>query len=149
MLKTISSVILAYLVMFAVVFVGLTAAYLAMGADGAFEPGVYDVTTLWLGVMFVVSLGAAIAGGKVCVFIAKNSKAVFGLAGLVLILGLLSAVPALTASGGEVKPRTRDVPNLEAMMKAKQPAWVALLLPVIGVAGVLAGGRMKPGKPAA
>ncbi len=147
MLKNIGSVILGYLVMFVVVFVGLTAAYLAMGADRAFKPGVYDVTGLWLAVMFAVSLGAAFAGGKVCALIAKNAKAVFGLAGLVLILGLLSAVPALTAAGAETKPRTGDVPNLEAMMKAKQPAWVALLLPVIGIAGVLVGGRMKPGKP--
>jgi hypothetical protein len=149
MLKIIGSVILGYVVMFVVVFAGLTAAYLAMGADRAFKPGVYDVTGMWLGVMFGGSIGAAFAGGKACALIAKNSKAVLGLAGLVLVLGLLSAIPALTASNAETKPRTGGVPNLEAMMNAKQPAWVALLLPVIGVAGVLVGGRMKPGKPAA
>jgi hypothetical protein len=149
MLRTIGSVILGYLVMFIVVFSGLTAAYLAMGADRAFQPGVYKVTAIWLVVMFAISILAAFAGGKVCALVAKSGKAVFGLAGLVLILGLLTAIPSLTAPGGEAKPRASDVPNLEAMMKAEQPAWVALLLPVIGVAGVLAGGRRKPGKAAA
>ena len=147
MLRTIGSVLLGYLVMFVVVFAGLTAAYLAMGTNRAFHPGVYDVTVLWLAVMFAISILAAFVGGKVCALVAKSPKAVFGLAGLVLILGLLSAIPALTASG-EAKPRSSDVPNLEAMMNAKQPAWVALLMPVIGVAGVLVGGRTQPGKPA-
>ena len=148
MLRTIGSVIVGYLVMSIVVFVGLTAAYLAMGADRAFQPGIYEVMAIWLVVMFAISLLAAFGGGKVCSLVAKSSKAFFGLAGLVLILGLLSAIPSLTASGGEAKPRASDVPNLEAMMKAEQPAWVALLMPVIGVGGVLAGGRRGPGKSA-
>jgi hypothetical protein len=129
--------------MFVVVFISLTVAYLAMGADRAFKPGVHDVTTAWLVVMFLISIVAALVGGKVCALIGKNCKAVFALAGLVLILGLLSSIPALKAQTGEPKPRTGNVPNSEAMMNAKQPPWVALLMPVIGVAGVLMGGRQK------
>ena len=64
MLRTIGSVILGYLVMFVVVFVGLTAAYLAMGTDRAFKPGVYDVTAIWLVVMFAISILAAFVGGR-------------------------------------------------------------------------------------
>jgi len=143
MLRIIGGVIVGYLSMFVVVFVSLTAAYLGMGADRAFKPGLYEVTGLWLAVMFVVSIVAALVGGKVCALIAKSPKAVFALAGLVLVLGLLSAIPTLTAPAGEPKPRTGDVPNAEAMMSAKQPAWVALLMPVIGVVGTLAGGRVK------
>ena len=114
-----------------------------MGPERAFKPGVYDVTAGWLVLMFIVSIVAALIGGKVCALIAKSPKAIFGLAGLVLILGLLSAIPALGASSSEPKARSGDVSNMEAMMNAKQPAWVALLLPVIGVAGVLIGGRKK------
>jgi len=143
MLKIIGGVILGYLAMALVVFISLTVAYLSMGADRAFKPGVYEVTMLWLTVMFVVSIVAAIVGGKVCALIAKNVKATFALAGLVLILGLLSAIPSFTSAGSESKARTGDVPNTEAMMSAKQPAWVALLMPVIGVVGVMLGGRGK------
>jgi hypothetical protein len=142
-------VILGYLSMAIVVFICLTAAYLAMGADRAFKPGLYEVTASWLMVMFIVSIGAALVGGKICALIAKNSKAVMALAGLVLVLGLLSAAPSLAAPSGEVKARTGDVPNMEAMMNAKQPAWVALLMPLIGVVGVLISGRVKAAAPAA
>jgi len=148
MLKIIIGVIVGYLAMFIVVFTSLTAAYLGMGADRAFKPGLYEVTTLWLAVMFIVSIVAALVGGKVCALIGKSQKAVFGLAGLVLVLGLLSAIPALTSPAADPKLRTGGVPNMEAMMNAKQPVWVALLMPVIGVVGTLAGGRIK-GMPAA
>jgi len=129
--------------MFVVVFASLTGGYLAMGAERAFKPGGYYVTVAWLALMFIVSIIAALVGGKVCALIGKNTKAVFALAGLVLVLGLLSTIPALTAQTGEPKPRTGSVSNSEAMMNAKQPAWVALMMPVIGVAGVLLGGRRK------
>lgn len=143
MLRLVGSVIVGYLSMFVVVFALLTIGYLALGAERAFKPGVYDVTAGWLVLMLIVSLVAALIGGKVCVLVGKSSRAVFALAGLVLILGLLSAIPALAASGDEPKPRAGAVSNSEAMTNAKQPVWVALLMPVLGVAGVLVGGRQK------
>lgn len=148
MFRAIAAVIAGYLVMFIVVFVGLTAAYLGMGAERAFQPGSYEVTGLWLVVWFIVSLGAALAGGKICLLIGRSAKAVFGLVGLVFVLGLLSALPALKRVEGDLKPRAAGTSNLEAMMHAKQPTWVLVLTPVIGVVGVLAGGRQrKPGEP--
>ena len=102
------------------------------------------MTTLWIVVSIALSLIAAIVGGVVCSAIAKNPRAVLALAGLVLVLGLLSAIPALTTPGAnETKVRTSDVGNMEAMMNAKQPAWIALLNPLIGVAGVMIGGRFR------
>ena len=142
MLRIIGSVILGYAVMAALVFATFTLAYFAMGADKAFQPGTYDVTPLWLAVSFVLSLIAAVFGGKVCASVGRKSSAVNGLVGLVLILGLLSAVPAFTTSSSVIV-RAGDVPNLEAMMNAKEPAWFALLLPVIGVVGVKIGGKSK------
>ena len=62
MLKKLVAVIVGYLVMFVVVFMCLTAGYLALGADKVFQPGSYEVTALWLIVWFIVSLGAALAG---------------------------------------------------------------------------------------
>ena len=54
------------------------------------------------------------------------------------------ALPVLSESVDEVyEMRSADVPNFEAMQKAKQPPLVALLNPIIGALGVFAGSRLK------
>lgn len=143
MLRTIGGVIVGYVVMFLLVFVIFSLAYLSLGADGAFKPGLYEVSSLWLVISFAVGLIAAIAGGFVCALIAQNTKASLALAGLVLVLGLLSAIPVLTANDNRPQIRTASVGNMEAMMNARQPSWVALLNPLIGAIGVLFGARLK------
>ena len=143
MWRAIFGVILGYVTMGLLVFLTFTIAYLAMGTERAFQPGTYDVTALWLVVSFALSLLAAAAGGYVCALIAKNARATFALAGLVVVLGLLFAVPVLMNAGGEQPARSEQVGNLDAMQRAQQPAWVALLNPLVGAAGVLLGGRRK------
>jgi predicted membrane protein len=144
MLRIIGGVIAGYLTMFIVVFATFSGAYLAMGTNGAFQPGSYEVTPLWLGVSFVLSLIAAIAGGFVCAAIAKDPRAAMALAGLVLALGLLLAIPVLTASDtGRPQVREASVGNLEAMQNARQPGWVAVLNPIVGAIGAMLGARLK------
>jgi hypothetical protein len=143
MLRAIAGVVLGYLTMAVLVFVLFTAAYLAMGVDGAFRPGSYDVSDAWIAMSVVVSLGAAIAGGFVCAAVSRLPKPPLVLALLALVLGVLSAIPHLTAEAGEPKERTGDVSNVDAMMAAKQPVWIALANPILGAAGVLVGARLK------
>jgi magnesium-transporting ATPase (P-type) len=143
MLRAAGAVILGYVVMVVIVFATLTGSYLGMGSEKVFEPGTYEVTSTWLFVMIVFSLVAAIAGGWVCAAIAKSKGAVWALMVLVLILGGLNTIPVVMASKAPPAVRTGDVPNLEAMMNGKEPVWFALLLPFIGVAGVMIGGRSK------
>lgn len=143
MLRTIGGVAGGYVTMALFVFVLFSIAYLAMGAEGAFKSGSYEVTALWLIVSFVLSLLAAIAGGFVCAVIARNPKGPLALAGLVVVLGLLLAIPVLRASSSDAKLRPAQVGNLEAMQNARQPKWVALLNPLIGAAGVMLGARLK------
>ena len=135
-------VIVGYLVMFAFVFVTFTVAFLLMGTERAFKPGSYDVSGLWIGVSFILALAAAILGGLVCAWIARDTKALVGLAGLVLVLGFLMALPVLTAKA-EPKARSGAVGNMEAMQNAAQPAWIALLNPLVGAGGALVGGRLR------
>ncbi|MBL8187143.1 MAG: hypothetical protein JNK38_04005 [Acidobacteria bacterium] len=143
MLKIIGGVVVGYIVMFILLFVIFSLAYLVLGANGSFKPGTYDVSTLWLAISVIVGLVAAIVGGFICSLIAPNSKAPLALVGLVLVLGLLGAIPAL--KGNDPRPNIRDasVGNLEAMMNARQPAWIALLNPLIGAVGVMLGSRVK------
>jgi hypothetical protein len=144
MLRAIAAVIVGYLTLFAIVFVGLTVAYLAMGSEKAFKPGSFDASTLWLITMLVVGLVAAVVGGLVCASISRAPGAVVGLAMLVVVLGLAMAVPVL-ADDSEAAPRTGEVAMFDAMSQAKQPGWVALINPFIGVVGVVLGARLRRG----
>jgi hypothetical protein len=142
MTRTVLGVILGYVVMFVIVFVTLTVSYLVLGMERTFQSGSFDVTALWIFVMLVFSFLAAIAGGKVCRIVSGRGLGLILLVALVLVLGLVSAVPALYAVE-TTAVRTGEVSNLQAMMNAKEPKWVSVLLPVIGVIGVVIGGRAK------
>ena len=146
MLRTIGAVVVSYIALFIIVFVLFTCIYLALGASGAFRAGTYEVSPLWLVITIVVSLASAIAGGFIAAWIGKSKTAVYGLAGLVFVLGILSAIPALKDTTPP-ETRTADVGNMEAMMHAREPVWIALLNPVLGVVGVVIGGGLK--KPSA
>lgn len=147
MLRAILGVIVGYIAMAVVVIAAFSVAFIVIGNDRAFQPGTYDVTPLWLAIMFVVSLIAAVLGGVACSLIAKRgSKAPAGLAVLVVVLGAWSAYSSTTRP--DPGPRAADVPVFEAAQQAKQPLWVAAAIPVVGVVGVMVGaaltGRCKP-----
>ena len=147
MLRNVGAVILGYVVMFAVAFVAFSIAFLIVGTNGAFEEGSYDVTILWLIVSFALGLIVAVAGGYACAVVAKGSKAPLALAGLVLVVGALMAVSALTGSeDSQPEARGADVSTLDAMQKGKQPPWVALVNPFVGVFGILLGSKIRGGR---
>src|SRR5512133_2349680 len=114
MLRATGAVLAGYAVMFLSVFLTFSGLYLTIGADGAFEPGTYDVSVLWLVCSTVLNIVAALAGGLVCALIARGGKAPVALAVLVLLLGLLMAILEMKASRPD-EPRTASVPNMEAM----------------------------------
>jgi hypothetical protein len=141
--RAIAGVVLGYVAMFVVLFVFFSAAYIGMGQELAFKPGRYEPSGLWVGLSFVLGLLAAIVGGFVCVLISRREKIGRVLAGVVFVLGLLFAVPVVLASSEPSAERTGEVGNMDAMTKAKQPAFVALLNPFVGAVGVLIGARLR------
>ena len=144
MLKTIGAVVLGYVVIFVIVFLLFSAAYLAMGADRAFRPQSYEVSNLWVAISLILSLLAAVIGGAVAARVGRSDKAVVGLAVLVVVLGILMTLPTLMAPpSGEPEVRTAQVGNLEAMSKAKPPNWMSIMNPILGAVGVLVGGRLR------
>ncbi|MGI9078172.1 MAG: hypothetical protein ACR2G6_12725 [Gemmatimonadaceae bacterium] len=149
MLRTIGGVVGGYVAMFVIVFATFSLAFLAMGPDGAFQPGTYDVTPVWLIVSFVLSFIAAVIGGLVSVTISDDPKVPRALAVVVIVMGMITAIQIITADP-VAAIRGTDVGNIEAMMNGKQPTWVALLNPFVGAIGVMAGARLKrPGLAAA
>lgn len=144
MVRNILGVVLGYITMFAFVFITFTILYFILGAEGSFESGTYEVSPIWIVISFMLGLAAAVLGGYICVLIAKNQKAALVLAGLVLVLGIAMVIPALGDAKNDVQEmRSADVPNLEAMQKAKQPPIVLLLNPIIGAFGVFAGSKLR------
>lgn len=141
MMRTVGGVLAGYVAMALIVFACLTAAYLGMGAERAFRPGVYDVSMLWAVVSIVIGFLAAWVGGWVARKIARSRRGPQALAAVVVVLGLALAIPTLGGGLPEAPPRTGAPANMAAMQQARTPAWLALLNPVIGALGVLVGGR--------
>jgi ABC-type antimicrobial peptide transport system permease subunit len=142
MLRPILGAIVGYIALFVFIFVTFSATYVAMGADRAFNPDSYQVSTAWIAVSSVLGLIGAVIGGYVASLVGKGMNAVKILAGIILLMGVLTiAMTAMTPA--PTAPRTADVPNLEAMSKAQTPLWVAAINPLIGIAGALIGGRLR------
>jgi hypothetical protein len=142
--RAILSVVVGYVAMFAAIFLTFSGLYLALGQELSFRPGTYEPSVLWTAVSFGLGVLSAVLGGYISARIARTATPPKVLAGVVLVIGLLSAIPVLTAST-DSEARTGEVSNLDAMMKAKQPAWVALANPLVGAAGVLIGARLRRG----
>ncbi len=142
MMRTIGAVVLGYIVMAAAIFATFSLAYRAMGADRAYLPGSYDVSTLWLAVSIVLSFVAAFIGGRVAAKIG-GTRAVRGLVGVVVVLGLMTAIWSMMSNEPDPGPRTENVPTMQAMTKSQTPAWIEWANIVIGVAGTLVGGRPR------
>jgi asparagine N-glycosylation enzyme membrane subunit Stt3 len=142
-MRAVGAVIGGYVVIFLVVFLSFTALYTILGADGAFEPGTYEVSTVWLIGSFLLGLTAAVAGGYVCASISPGMAAKV-LAGLVLVLGLVQAVMTMNpVSDPRPTVRPADTANLVAMANARQPTWVMFANPIMGAAGVLIGAGIR------
>jgi hypothetical protein len=147
MVRAILSVIVGYIVMFVLVVASLAVAFGVMGVDGAFRSASYSPSTTWLGIMFVSGLIAAIIAGAVCRLIAGSPTPPKILAGLVVVLGLVLAIPTLSRKA-PAEPRPAQMSNMEAMSKAQTPAWVAFANPFVGAVGTVIGASLVRRKPA-
>ena len=141
MIRTIAGVVLGYIAMALLVFLLFSAAYLALGTDNVFLPGSYQVSLLWVALSIVVSFAAALVGGYVAAAVSRGTRAALVLACIVLILGVIVAIPALGQP--DPGPRAGDVGNIAAMMSARLPSWLLFLNPVIQAVGILVGSRLR------
>jgi hypothetical protein len=141
MFRIIGAVVLGYVAMAVVVFAGLSAAYLVLTADLAFQPGTYDVSMVWIAASVVVGFGAAFLGGSVARTIAGHVIGPRALAVAVVILGIGLALPVILGSAPTPGPRVGSPGIFEAMQSARTPILALLLNPLIGAIGVLIGGR--------
>lgn len=140
MLRATLAVIAGYVGLAIALFIGFTLFYLAIGTERAYEPGTFAVSTLWIAGSLPIGLVAAMCGGAICRLIARRHRPVVALAVLALVLGAAEAVFWI-ASDHVAEPRPDDVAVFDAAGKSVQPDWVAFANPIIGVVGILIGGR--------
>jgi magnesium-transporting ATPase (P-type) len=144
MVRSVLGVIGGYVLMLVLQIATFMIVYTVMGANWSFKPRAFQASTRWTLMQFAVVLITAAIAGFVCAIISKSSKAPLALAGLVLLLGLaLAAGKVMTQPADPHDVRVGPVPNMEAMQKARHPAWVIFLGPFIGAAGVVIGGKLK------
>lgn len=144
MVRKILGGIAGYLVFSIFIFLLFSALYLAMGPDRAFQPGHYDPTMLWIISAFILGFIASVIGGFVAALIGRKGAVKIMAVILVLIGALVVVMTVVGPKPDEV--RTGGVPNMEAMMKARQPLWVAVVNPVLGLIGVFVGGGLRKDK---
>lgn len=137
--RNIGAAVLGYIVMFATLFVAFSLVWLVLGPEGSFRQGTWGVTSTWVLAAIVLGLLAAIVGGWVCALAGATSRAVHILIGIIIVMSILSALPEAPAEAG---PRPEDVTMMEAMANGRQPGWMLVVNPLLGIVGVLIGGRL-------
>ena len=142
--RSVIAVIVGYLVMFVLAFIAFTCAFLILGAEVVFKPGMYEASPTWVGIAFVINVVVAIIGGIICASIAKSGRSPLALAILAVVLGLVVAIADMNKgkiNSGVV--RAPNTPNLEAVQKAYWPVWVPFAFPFTSAIGILAGAKLK------
>lgn len=142
--RKILAVITGYISTAIIIFITFTILYFILGADGSFEPNSYRVSTTWIILSIILGLIASLIGGYICMLIGKDKNTILILAGIVLVLGIIIAVPEL-GSYNEAADlmRSSDTSNMEAMQNAKQPDAILILNPILGAIGVWLGGKLR------
>ena len=143
MARSIIGVIVGYVLMFILNVVGFVTLYAVMGPTQAFEPGLFLASTKWIAITFPILLVTGLIAGLICALIAGGGRAPLALAIVVVVLGILLAIPAVMKAQSSSKlVRTGDVPSMEASQKAYWPTWCPFAFPFVSAVGVL-GGKLK------
>ena len=142
MIRTVAGVIVGYLALAIFIFLTFSIFYMLTGPTFAWTPGTTDASMGWMTGAIVLSFVGALFGGWVAAKIGRSSNAVYALAGLVLILGVVNAV--VMAGADRSLPEGRTIESLsviEAAQYTTQPPWYNYLVPILGAVGVILGGR--------
>jgi len=144
MARTIIGVIVGYVLMFILNFAAFVALYAVLGPEQAFEPGLYLASTKWIAISAIILLITGTIAGLVAALIARGGRAPLALAIVVVVLGVLLAIPAMMKANMNAKlVRSGDVPSMQAAQLAYWPVWCPFAFPFISAIGVMVGGKLK------
>ena len=145
MLRKILAALLGYVVIVVIALAGIGIGWTILGGQGAFEGEGPQPSTVWILLNLAIGLVAAVVAGRVAAVVGGSSSSAKILAGIVLVLGFLLAAAAQFAPV-ERQPIDKPVAEMsfrEAGEHAEQPGWYNWIMPLLGAAGVLFGGRRR------
>ncbi len=143
MLRSVQAAVAGYVTIAAAVFASLSVAYSILGPEFAFHEASSRSTLQWTLVALLSGLLSALAGGWVAGRAGESSQAFLILVGIVLVLGIVSAVYSMTSRPQIVADADiSDWGFMEASLGASEPVWYVFLIPLVGALGVLWGGRL-------
>jgi hypothetical protein len=138
-MRIVLAVVAAFLFMSIFVFVLSIAPWYLLGIDHVLESGRFD-TAVWVDIYsIVVAFVGALLGGIIARKVGGSATAVFALAVIGFAGGVVNAVGQ--RSKPEPGPRDGGSTVMQAVTARKEPIWLALSIPVLGVIGVLVGGQ--------
>lgn len=140
-MRAVLGVVVAFVAMSAVVFALSLAPWLALGNDVILEPGRFDSVVAYTVYALVIAAAGGVFGGWLCGVIGRSRTAV-------IVLAVLSVAGGLTNHFAqhhkpEPGPRAPGVAVMDAVAQRKEPDWFTLLVPFVGAAGVILGGRSR------
>jgi magnesium-transporting ATPase (P-type) len=146
MLRIIAGIIVGFIVMAVVVMVAFAIPMAVFGLEGTFQPNSYWTTNTFNMIVLIGGFVAAIIGGLVCGLIARNAKAAFALAAIVLVMGVVSVVTNMNKP--DPPARTEPVTFQSISQYGKEPHWFAISKTVTAVIGLLIGSALVKRRPA-
>jgi hypothetical protein len=141
MLRIIAGIIVGFIVAFAGVMATFGITIVAMGGlEGVLQPNSWWTTDTFNIIILLGGFIGAIAAGWVCNLIARNFKAAFALAAIMLAV----RVGNLVTNMNRPDPPARTVaPTFDRMFEhGKEPMWFAVGVTVTGALGVLIGASL-------
>lgn len=144
MVRSIIAVVVSYITMFVLNFLAFVGLYTVVGPSNAFKPRSFLASNRWIAMGVAVMLVSGIIAGLICAAIARGRKSTLALAVLILVVGLLLAIPSVMKSKANADMvRAGDVPVMEAAEKAAWPVWAPFTFPFVSAIGALVGGKLK------
>lgn len=144
MVRSIIAVVVSYISMFVLNFLGFVGLYAIVGPGQAFKARSFLASNRWVAMAFAILLVTGIIAGLLCAAIARGRKSTVALAGLILVVGLILAIPAvMKAKANAGMARVGDVPAMEAAEKAYWPIWAPFAFPFVSAVGAIVGGKLK------
>lgn len=139
MIRSVIAVIASYIAMAIVVLALFSGMWFGLGLDRLLKPGSYQGSVVITILAPAITILAGLFGGWLCAKIARGTKPVLVLAGIVLVLGGVMAAFTLQKPY-PADPRPADLTVKQFMKIGREPDWFAIANPIIGAAAVLAAG---------
>lgn len=151
------AVLAGYLVMTTLVVLTLTPAKVLIEVDRLRDPATGILTTWFVFMVeWPVAIFTAVIGGLVAALIAGRAarkSAIHGLAGFVLVVGLGAGMVSLVNGSRDTVEVVTDEGTVQAASSSEieaddpriapiQPVWDVIALPLVGLIGVVLGGRL-------